>query len=419
MKKIIKSILCGELFFALLLFSGVFKESLNLPIDISILFIALTFIAVVIKIASKKRIHKTILLPIISLTIIYSMFLISYIISLGEIYATEKILKFSFVTLPSIVFALILLDNKKALHRFFISIAMIAFVLSVFSLPSIFHRGSSLGFIGFNGGNYQGLALLNGIGLIIQVFYFLLEAHSKRLKMLSLLVASITAFVLFATGSRMPILAFIVTSVYILGNSFYFRRDIIFLRKGVKLLFLLSTLSIPLLCIMVNKGFFETIIYRFSVLFTEESGGDSSAGRIERYKSAYEMIKRSPFVGEGLGGFPLYYSGEDISDYPHNIILEIIAEMGLIGLVVCIIFFALSLFRTLNLYRSSYKFIPTLGMVTVGVFIYYLSFAMVSGDINSNRILYVFMGIMCMFPTIFEVEDYKKNNLFATRKEIL
>lgn len=399
------NLISGELFFALFLFSGVFKESLGLPVDIAVFFLLLTFISIVFKVVIKKSINKSVLLPIISLIVVYAVLLISYIISPSEVYATDKILKFTIVTIPTIIFSLFLFDNKLSLYRFFMSLAIISFTLSLFSMPFILQRGSSLAFIGFNGGNYQGLARLNGVGLIILVFIFLTESTTKKMQVISLISALVVVFVLFASGSRMPIVAFFIAFGYLLSNSINLRGGVIYIRKGMRLLLLLLILAIGTLPIIIKNGFFETIIYRFMVLFTEDSGGASSSGRIDRFSSAFEMISESPLMGKGLGSFPIYFNEYDVPDYPHNMIIEILAEIGIVGLMAFSIFFVISLIRIVNLHRIHKRFIPTLGMVTVGLFIYYLANAMVSGDINSNRALYVFMSIMCMSPVIFKKDD--------------
>lgn len=407
MKKNIKNMLSGELFFTLFLFSGVFKESLGFPIDISIVFLGLSIISIICKLGIRKYISKAILLPILILVIIYMVLLISYTGSPGQVYATDKIIRFTVTTIPAIVLSLFLFDNKQAILRFFLYIASLSVILSLISIPSIIHRGSSLGFIGFNGGNYQGLALLNGVALIIQLFYFLIEAKSKRWKTISLIAAFITAFVLFASGSRMPILAFIVATIFVLFNSVYLTKGKIWIRKGVKILLLLPVLVVFTLPFILKSGFFETIIYRFLVLFTEEGGGDSSSGRIDRYLSAYEMMKDSPLIGTGLGSFPLYFLEEDIVDYPHNLIVEVFAEIGVIGLIICFLVFLIGFIRVLKLYKKNTWFISTYAVVAIAIFIYYLVFSMVSGDLNSNRNLYVFLAMICMFPANGENEQRK------------
>lgn len=405
MKKMIRNLISGELFFALFLFSGVFKESLGLPIDLAVFCLFLTFITIVFKVIRKKSINKAIMLPIISLIVVYIVLLLGYIITPSEVYATDKIIKFSIVTVPTIVFSLLLFDSKESLYRFFVSVAIISFTLSLFALPSIFQRGAALAFIGFNGGNYQGLARLNGVGLIILVFFFLIEASTKKWKVINLFSVLIVAFVLFASGSRMPIVAFLIAAIYLLCNSMILSRGVVYLRKGMRVLLLLILLSLAMLPAIFKSGFLETIIYRFMVLFTEDNGGASSGGRIDRFSTAYEMISESPLMGKGLGSFPIYFNGEDVSDYPHNMIIEIFAEIGIVGLLAFSIFFAISLLGTVNMYRIHNGFIPTLGMVVVGLFIYYLANSMVSGDINSNRVLYVFMSIMCMLPVILKKDD--------------
>lgn len=404
MKRLIRYFISGELFFALFLFAGVFKESLNLPIDISAVFLVLTFFSIMFKIGAKKNINIEVLLPIISIIIVYVVLLISYILTPSEIYSTEKILKFTFLTVPTIVFSLLLFDTRQSLYRFFISLAIISVILSLFSLPSIFQRGSSLSFIGFNGGNYQGLARLNGVGLIIIVFFFLTEAKTVKSKVISLISALLVFFVLFASGSRMPIVAFFIAGIYLLSKSIILRNGVVYIRTGMKIVLLVLVLALAMLPVIIKKGFFETIIYRFAVLFIEDQGGTSSSGRIDRFSVAYEMIRESPYIGKGIGSFPMYFNGNDLPDYPHNMIMEIISEVGIIGLLAFLTFFLISYLRGQKYNRAENKIIPTLGMVTTGLFIYYLANAMVSGDINSNRVLYVFMSIMSMFPLIFRNE---------------
>lgn len=408
MKKIIINLISGELFFVLFLYGGVFKGSLGFTVDISAIFLLLTFMSVLFKVSYKKSINKAVILPVISLLFLYAVLLISYLFSPGEVYATEKIYKFTIATIPAIIFSLILFDNKLSVFRFFMLMVVLCTILSLYSFPSIIQRGSSLG---FNEGNYQGLALLSGVSLIVITFYFLTQALTKTTKLISLLATIIIAFVLFSSGSRMPIIGFFIASIYLISNTVIFRGSVVKIRNGTRILLLLLIIAIGTLPVILKNGFLETIIYRFSVLFTEDYGGTSSAGRIERLSSAFEMISGSPFIGNGLGSFPLYFNGNDIYDYPHNIIIEIFAETGLLGLLAFTLFFLISLIRTISMKHSFNGFKPTLKIVIVGIFLYYFSNSLTSGDINGNRFLFVFMSMMCMFPVIFKNEDNDIDNI--------
>lgn len=74
-------------------------------------------------------------------------------------------------------------------------------------------------------------------------------------------------------------------------------------------------------------------IYTFLLSYGSESvtktfqSGDK--GREFLYLSTINLIKENPWFGVGLGGFPLYID----APYPHNILLEILCECGIISFI--------------------------------------------------------------------------------------
>ncbi|MGB5106913.1 MAG: O-antigen ligase family protein [Candidatus Zixiibacteriota bacterium] len=76
---------------------------------------------------------------------------------------------------------------------------------------------------------------------------------------------------------------------------------------------------------------------RYSTIFSEERDA-SSEGRIDAWKAGWGMFKANPITGIGVDCFPLAYSSGNYSDVrallrPHNMYIQIIAELGLVGLV--------------------------------------------------------------------------------------
>ena len=53
---------------------------------------------------------------------------------------------------------------------------------------------------------------------------------------------------------------------------------------------------------------------------------------------AWDMFTEAPLIGYGFGSFGIYYSGLDGNIYPHNLVLEILSELGLIGLFIFLLF---------------------------------------------------------------------------------
>lgn len=76
---------------------------------------------------------------------------------------------------------------------------------------------------------------------------------------------------------------------------------------------------------------------RYATIFSEERDS-SSEGRIDAWKAGWGMFKANPVTGIGVDCFPYAYSSGQYSDTrallrPHNMYIQIIAELGLFGLV--------------------------------------------------------------------------------------
>lgn len=105
------------------------------------------------------------------------------------------------------------------------------------------------------------------------------------------------------------------------------------------------------------------------------AGDHSVQVRLSLYKLAWRQFTSHPLLGTGVGSFTVDLSHE-LLVYPHNVFLEALSEMGLVGFVAYATLFALS---TLALLR-----VPVLRPIAVTVLI----FTMVSGDIPSNYELF-------------------------------
>ena len=76
---------------------------------------------------------------------------------------------------------------------------------------------------------------------------------------------------------------------------------------------------------------------RYASIFNEERD-PSSEGRIDAWKAGWGMFKSNPITGIGVDCFPLAYATGNYSDTrallrPHNMYIQIISEIGLVGLI--------------------------------------------------------------------------------------
>ena len=123
---------------------------------------------------------------------------------------------------------------------------------------------------------------------------------------------------------------------------------------------------------------------------------------IRKYQNiiALKLFANNPILGVGTGGYCLYdniYAGSDLRYYPHNISLEILAELGIMGFL----FFGLFIFDTLKtgirlLYKTEY---PNHQYRVIFACIFYQFIAALmqscfSSDIVNNQPVWFFGGLV-------------------------
>ena len=162
--------------------------------------------------------------------------------------------------------------------------------------------------------------------------------------------------------------------------------------KGLIYLTLLGVLCIFILPL---TSYNESVTIQRLMLLTQGSGdlGASANARVENFDVAWRMFEERPIAGYGIGSFPVYYNGNDETMYPHNILLEVASELGILGLSLLLILFAVSL-RNILRSKSTYKTV-----IQAGSMFLFLN-SLVSGDLGDNRILFTFLGLMSASPIL-------------------
>lgn len=130
--------------------------------------------------------------------------------------------------------------------------------------------------------------------------------------------------------------------------------------------------------------------------FIEQRYDGSSQERVLAGRAAMEEIGKAP-LGLGIGGFSRAYNFGSSTDriYPHNIVLEITVENGwLVGLLFVLIV-AIGVVRG---YRAAN--IEPMLRPFFAIFVYAFCNALVSGDINDNKIVYALLCIALIAPEL-------------------
>jgi len=136
-------------------------------------------------------------------------------------------------------------------------------------------------------------------------------------------------------------------------------------------------------------------VRRFSVLFD----GDDRSHRIFLFKSAVDLFllnTKNFIVGAGMNYFPVYTGWMGTGGYPHNLVLELLSEYGIIGF--CL--FSIPLLMVFYFRKKYYGSIVGKNReerMLFFVFIYLLIISMFTGGLRSSWML-MYFGYL-LFPS--------------------
>lgn len=230
------------------------------------------------------------------------------------------------------------------------------------------------------GSNTIATARISG-GAFVVAFIFSLSLSGMR-RYFTLIAAVTFGLILFASGSRGPFAAAVVA---VLVVAFFVRTPGKFDR--FVMLGLAAIGGVGYLFIGGGGG-----VARIAAVVLGES--DATESRSAVWGAAVRAIVGDPFrpFGVGWGNFASVLDsnellGSGVRQYPHNVILEIWVEGGFVPMLAISIFIVLSLWRLSRIAGSGY------GAALFGTALFALGNAMVSGDVNGNRLLWVSLAV--------------------------
>ena len=203
---------------------------------------------------------------------------------------------------------------------------------------------------------------------------------------------AITALI---TGSRTPLVVFplaLLCTLYLMGMRRSFRIFTAVFVFGLVLVLLWNLLPE----VAVERLFGGAGAPRASGL------GPGIAQRWDMVRKSFNVLDVAPLLGRTLR-VPVIlesYIGEKLLDWPHNITLEIMINLGLVGLLVWLMVLIPTTVRWLRAARSK---VPDIRVIGVPVFILFFGTFLVyhaEGALHAAKEFWIVIGLMIAHPDI-------------------
>jgi O-antigen ligase len=243
-----------------------------------------------------------------------------------------------------------------------------------------------------NPGSYQQLGRMSGFVLAIVIGYVIQVAGLRDRIVLAVVGVSLTAAILIsATRQAFAGIGLVILLVFV-KSTFSFKKLIV-VAISLLLVIFLALLSIGdsatswLLVPQFNTSALQSRLLEV----TDEEGLSQAFERSQRptlWRAALDLWEAHPLLGVGFGNFSLKSSMNH--EYPHNIFLEILCELGLVG------FFLVSPLFLMPIISIAFTEVsngPDFAMALWCVWIYWLTCSIFSSDMLGLRLLYLFGGL--------------------------
>jgi len=291
-----------------------------------------------------------------------------------------------------VLLALLCLQNKKDVIKL---LYLLSSTYLIILICSLIQGNISLGlnqisqvFMGIEEGDYQNIN--NYLGLLAICNLGLLSSNIKYISMISKILISLSIIGMFAVGGRGSVVALsAIFFIYFFNKLKSFSYNLSFIIKSIILIFILF--------VMITYYFAETTeILDVSVTWKRFMLTDEGDPRISLFSNALELFFsniKTMIFGAGINSFPVYIGWYDTGMYPHNILLELLAEYGIIGTI----FFAIPAVYVICIRKNKLGSIYGDSIhekIIFFIFIYFLIINAFNGNLRSSWTFIFFLYLL-------------------------
>ena len=386
--------------FLLFLYSNVFQFLLpTLPVDSTIIFFCMS-VGLGVWIIYREGIYLRGFILVTSF-IPYLLWLL-----LSATWSPSRILKLEYLQIMFtlnlwclIATAMIISHKRERMLRFVRFVVVLSLVIAIVG-AFIYFRYGTFKFAGWEEGtrayNQWSRAVVGGAAVLLFLFLRARFASPQQVAFGALL--AVCTFFIFVAGSRSALLSLVTPCVLMLAVTL--------LPKGSEgLRFTPAAVLLPLVmagavvgvAMLVASGYRIETVARLQAVLAQAENTEMvmGANRWDYYVEAMRQIIQSPIIGGGVRSFAIIYRQAELSgSHPHNIILEVISDTGMIGLLLFLFFIYMAV-RPLSMRRLRSD--PIMLLVAM-LFVSRMTAAMFGADLSNQQEVFVFIGILALRP---------------------
>jgi O-antigen ligase len=369
-------------FCVLLLFSGAVKSSPALgwlPFDLTLVSASVVVLGIAIRFV--KAGTSFVVEPKAVLLLV--AFLPGWFSGVQNNYANDK-LQGMLLTVIAVAASFYLLANERR-RRYWVTWFVVlgaAVLINGLLFPNV---EVTLGRLAAEGSNTITAGRATGAVLVIAFSLLMVSHGASRIALAALAV--VFAYGMLESGSRGPVFAAALAVVAV---------AVFVSRKGKIRRFVLVGIGLVVAWLFITRSS-SSGIARIQGAFA--SDGSATASRDAIWAAAVRYISDVPqsFTGVGWANFSsVLRNGEALDSgdrqYAHNVVLETFVEGGWIAGLATLVFLVLSLVRLRRLATTP------VGVVLFAMGVYFVVNAMVSGDVNDNRMMWATLALPWIVP---------------------
>jgi O-antigen ligase len=395
--RLVSTIFSFECLFAIFICINYFKDIPSLqwaPVDLAVLFMGLSIISgLYVYLRRGFRVQHSAFTLILLFLIFAAYALASLAWTPGHAYAMEKVLLIMTYVFWSLAgAALIIAYDVRRLYRFMLAIFLFSCWVALETFQYYLQSGP-ITFVTPDNAYYLATARVLGLGALITLAYSLFWAPNAWVKVAAFILFDFFLFLLLVVGARGPLLATVIAALVplLIGWRLRASEEIVLKRYVVPLIGIIAISFIVFVC--YTSVFSDTLTIDRLLALLQPGMEPSAATRLSYYEVAIPLWLETPIVGHGIGSWPILIGLGDVRNYPHNIVLEIMVELGLIGLLLFIgmVIFGL---RTLGSWGSIAK--DPARILILMLFVNVFTNAQVTGDIGYNNVMFSIFGLLML-----------------------